>query len=163
MNLCEFKGLPNSAIQARKLLTLKNSGFGKHWLSQISLFKIDICPLIHTKYLSIGHFSYTKSANQATLFSLIAPATAACVATTALCQGCQVLLYHYISSNSTYSEIDVMPLTRSDLSCGDQGRQPMTQGFAVFQLLGVMLAVCISRSRAVQLQNFTAQLTTNSS
>ena len=42
MNLCEFKGLTNSAIQAGKLLTLKNGGFGKHWLFQISLFKVDI-------------------------------------------------------------------------------------------------------------------------
>ena len=45
----------------------------------------------------------------------IAPATAG-VTTAALCQGCQVLLYHYIYRNSTYSGINVMPLIRPGLS-----------------------------------------------
>ena len=63
-------------------------------------------------------FLYTKSANYATLPSLIAPSTAACVATAARCQGCQVLLYHYkkLYIAILYSEIDVMPLIRLPLS-----------------------------------------------
>ena len=89
MNLCEFKGLTNSAIQAGKLMTFE---FSKHWLSQISLFKVDICPIIHTKYLSIRHPSHTPRVQTRSPYP-----TAACVTATALCQGCQVWLYYYIS------------------------------------------------------------------
>ena len=37
MKLCEFKGLTNSVNLGWKVIDIKNSGFGKHRLSQISL------------------------------------------------------------------------------------------------------------------------------
>ena len=57
MNLCEFKGPTNSTTEVGKLLELKMVGY-TNTSCVISLFKVDICPLIHIKYLSIGHSSH---------------------------------------------------------------------------------------------------------
>ena len=71
-------------------------------------------PLIYTKYLSIElSFHTPRVQTRPPLPALIAPATAACVTTTALCQGCQVWLYHNTSQ---------FYLLRAGI----------TQGFAVF-------------------------------
>ena len=75
-----LKGFLTVQFMFWKVIDIKHSGFGKHWLSQISLFKVDIFPLVHTKYLSIAHSSYTPRVQTRSLYpSLITPVTAACV------------------------------------------------------------------------------------